>query len=271
MTPRYDPRVWLIRVLLIATAGCGRIAFDAGTGDAAGPADAAVVCATPVGHDEDGDGVDDTCDACPETGTSQVDADLDGVGDDCDPDQTIAHTRVLFDPFTGPRAEWLLDTRLQIAGDRLSFPAADVGAMVAKLLGAPGRAVFATAGRVTAVGDLGVDDHQVTIAFGPGSVGGYYCELYESAGGFTFQFTYTLDDVSFVQVDTVDLPGAFRGEFALTVVHAPPTMTCAARWLGQTYTIGGAIPAGLAANDATYVTAVNIDDELDYFVRLALP
>lgn len=257
------------RLLLIALAGCGRIAFDA-TPDAGTP-DAAAVCVAPIGHDEDADGVDDACDACPETGTSQADVDGDGVGDDCDPAPTISHTRTLFDPFTGPRLEWQLDPRQQLPGDVLRTPAADVGAIVARLTGVPGRAVFATAGRITALGALGIDDHQITIAFGPTGVGSYYCELYEAGAGLAFQFTYTLDDVTYFQIDTVALPGALLGEFALAVTHTPPTMSCTARWQGQTYTVGGTIPGGLTADVATYVVAGNLDDELDYFVRLALP
>lgn len=64
-----------------------------------------------VGHDEDGDGVDDACDNCPsianpgqeDVGESALGGTADGVGDACDPRPTqggdaIAH----FDPLTAP-------------------------------------------------------------------------------------------------------------------------------------------------------------------------
>src|SRR5215510_18061 len=60
-------------VLLIAVAGCGRIAFDP---------------VSPFGHDEDGDGVRDIDDVCPHHPGTQIDRDGDRVGDDCDPNPT---------------------------------------------------------------------------------------------------------------------------------------------------------------------------------------
>ena len=258
-------------VTALLLGACGRVGFDGARPDTASVDGAPLpgVCEAPAGHDEDADGVDDACDVCPERGTSQADTDGDGVGDDCDPDGGLTHTRVLFDPFTGPRPAWILDSRHELPGEVLRSPALGI-ALIARLLGSPGSGVFATAGRVTAAGATG--DHQLTIRFGPTGPGGYYCELYDGGTGLEFLFTYTYDDLNFFQVDGVDLPGPITAsDFTLTLIHTPPTMTCIARWQGGKYMIGGTIPAGLPAEDATYVNAFNITSELDYFVRLALP
>ncbi len=78
-------------------AGCGRVDFDArGGGDAR--------ACTPIGHDEDGDGIDDGCDLCPQiTGDPQVDSDGDGIGDSCDPNPGDPNdVLVFFDSFATP-------------------------------------------------------------------------------------------------------------------------------------------------------------------------
>jgi hypothetical protein len=53
------------RFMLVTAAGCGRLAFDAPASAPDAVAADARVCVTPVGHDEDLDGVDDACDVCP--------------------------------------------------------------------------------------------------------------------------------------------------------------------------------------------------------------
>jgi hypothetical protein len=89
--------------LLFTLAGCDKL-FDlehlgprdgGATGTDTPPADA-FVCQTPVNHDEDSDGRDDACDACPTIGP-QTDADLDGdaLPDPCDRDDTSTGDKIL--------------------------------------------------------------------------------------------------------------------------------------------------------------------------------
>ena len=56
--------------------------------------DAPPACA--VGHDEDLDHIDDGCDLCPATPSTNADADGDGVGDECDSNPTTPGDRMLF-------------------------------------------------------------------------------------------------------------------------------------------------------------------------------
>jgi hypothetical protein len=58
-----------------------------------------------VGHDEDGDAVDDACDSCPSyANPPQADGDQDGLGDACEApgDPALWQTVVSFDPFVAP-------------------------------------------------------------------------------------------------------------------------------------------------------------------------
>jgi hypothetical protein len=68
----------------------------------------------PVGHDEDGDGIDDACDICPSyTDPDQTDTDHDGLGDAC---EWPMHSGVLqrveaFESFDAPSGHWTADSR----------------------------------------------------------------------------------------------------------------------------------------------------------------
>src|SRR2546430_4558295 len=79
-----------------------------------------------VGHDEDGDGIDDACDGCPHLADpDQLDGDGDGVGDACDPQPTVAREQVMdFDPFTVLRLDWTLTAGVTLGGDALHLAGA---------------------------------------------------------------------------------------------------------------------------------------------------
>lgn len=88
------------------------------------PADAledAGTCATAIGHDEDGDGIDDACDVCPAVPDNGEDADGDGVGDACDPlPDNNCEVRLKFEGFGAIPADLLLEgADWSIGGDDL--------------------------------------------------------------------------------------------------------------------------------------------------------
>lgn len=83
--------------------------------DADPDADAGPICPAPVGHDEDGDTVDDACDNCPTWhNPTQADADHDGLGDACEAagNPGLLSGIEAFDAFWagGPTTTWSWDT-----------------------------------------------------------------------------------------------------------------------------------------------------------------
>lgn len=90
---------------LLLLGGCQRVL---GLRPPAGAPPDASSC-HPMGHDDDGDQLDDACDNCPGVANvDQADADGDGVGDACDPQPGKQDTRVEFVAFAGPAdvAQW---------------------------------------------------------------------------------------------------------------------------------------------------------------------
>jgi hypothetical protein len=128
-------------VLLVLVAGCNAIlgldrthvAADAG-GDA-GPD--ALACA--IGHDEDGDGVDDGCDVCPQIADPlQIDGDGDGIGDACDPNPADPNdVLVFFDSFATPTPWVSLRGAWQQQGDAFAQQDATVVGLASRTLPDP--------------------------------------------------------------------------------------------------------------------------------------
>ena len=244
-------------------AGCGRIAFD----DAA-PADAHIACASPVGHDEDGDSIDDACDVCPQvTDIDHADADGDGVGDACDLAAT-AQQRTFFDPFVAPRAEWSFDEEMVFLGDSVSMPAA-TSSIGAQLLGPPERSVLELGGRV-----IGGSPQSRQIAIHVGAAAGeanYYCELYDGDSDLVLQLTYTRDGTTYTNIASTPIGGLLEnGTFRIAFEHTPPDLRCVGWWNGIRYEAAGVDPGAIPL-EAVYVAANRLDAELAYFVKLASP
>lgn len=227
-------------------------------------------CLAPDGHDEDGDGVDDACDVCPQLADDGRDSDGDGVGDACDLAPT-QEQRVLFDPFTAMRGEWLVHPDCEYPGDSLVMPAAGSN-IVIRLAGTPGRTVLETGGYVGAAGPSASGRQLASHIGALTDEPNYYCELWQSpTQGLALQLTFTLDGMSFLTLDEVDIGGALEnGTFRMIFVHTPPELRCIAWWNGTRYEVSGPDPGGVPTEEM-YLNAFNVDVELAYYVRLLTP
>ncbi|MGE5186973.1 MAG: thrombospondin type 3 repeat-containing protein [Acidobacteriota bacterium] len=239
-------------VVCLSLVACGRSGFDPhSAGDAPPAIDA------PPGHDEDGDGVPDTADNCPQLANpDQADLDGDGVGDTCDPEPTVARQSIaLFTPMTGPDPSFALDAGWTYVTDAWHFSgAAGVGHIHHAMplanvdiwfeLAVTARAASATTFEISA--SIGDD----TAPF-------YYGELYEDSA-VTKAAISEFDGSSYGSLTYMTLPsGVHTGAVTLhwQARTGPPTLGFDASWPGEPY--------HFSANASAYAGG----DELGLYVQ----
>lgn len=251
---------------LVLLVGCGRLAFEPTLDDAPG-----TPCPSAVGHDEDGDGIDDACDGCPHVFTAEPsDRDGDGVGDACDPEPDVPRQRIaFFDGFVGgARPEWSFPARVKptfvTEEGRDSLRASTLeDFFMMRRDEAPADDVYAIGGRITTVAP---GNRQITIQPEEGSGPAYYCELLTSATAGKLAFTYTFDGMTYDAAEEAPIQPLEVGSFTLTMGHAPPDVTCATSWAPQPQ-FTAQIPQGLTAiQHSLFISGVVI--ELDYYVQI---
>jgi hypothetical protein len=257
---------WL---LLIALAGCGRVAFDATT-DGGGGGDAGPrICANPVDHDEDGDLVDDACDVCPHIANApQKDTDGDGVGDACDPNpMTPGETIRFFETFNGALSPtWDVGGTLGTpSGDGMRYDTLAAPAYVNRLVPLASNETFTLGARVLAETAGG---HQITIA-GENATAYYYCEILDGVSSAKVAMTYTLDGTTYM----VNNPQAINapvvgGDIDLTMHKVGDAVTCSTSWPPAPTSTGPT--AGIAGMELDLFLTGSVT-ELRYFIDITSP
>lgn len=210
---------------VLFAAGCGRLSFDersdAQVVDAFVPSFDARVCEASSSFDEDGDGVNDTCDGCPGTfTTTQDDSDGDGVGDACDPEISNPRQRILwFDGFNSELPEWNTNDPI-VAGQRIiDVAAGDSNA----ILMIPGdHFTLELAGQITAVGAA---PNQILLSAQPLADDSYYVELIDSGSGRRRSLMHALG-TSYTELDGVTDSGLAipTGALRMSLDIAPDRM-----------------------------------------------
>ena len=242
----------LLRACLVMLAACGRVNFDL-----------ADPCPVQV-HDEDGDGVDDTCDVCPHVGDNQRDTDGDGVGDACDPTPQPTEQLVFFDPFTAERSEWMFVGPYWFANDVLHVPGASGVTVQQRLVAPPGHDLYELAGEV---GTAGVLDRQLAIELvGNVVTENLYCEIYEASDRTYASITYYDGTFHPRGSQTLQSPlsnGTARMRFRVT----PSLATCDVEWAGQAAQIVGDVPPGFVTTLA-FIQQRRLDFDLRWFAQI---
>jgi hypothetical protein len=256
----------------LTVVGCGRVGFDAvgTTGsmtDGQGDSSSQMACAAPVGHDDDGDGVDDACDGCPHLADpAQPDRDDDGVDDLCDPHpDTVGDHIADFDPFVTLRPEWQLDAGITLGTDQLLIDASNVVILHANWFLTPMRDTFAIRGHVSNVAASGQRQLNVRLRVGNAF---YYASLLDPGSGSTSaSVAYTLDNSTFTGLVNMPMPGAFmNGDFVLTLVTDPPNLIARVSWGSTDATLTGVPPA--ITPDHVDIAALGVNIQLGAFVRI---
>lgn len=258
----------LTSLVLVFASACGRFGFEATSseGDAA-PTDTRPPCTASV-HDEDADGLDDSCDVCPHIAdAAQADGDGDNVGDACDPEPTIARQRiVLFDPMTSIDPAWTSTANATVSGDEvlLGTVSPGRGGILTRPL-VPAHDTFLIA---ASTGATGTGAHLVSLATAPDApTGNLYCELYDGGTNTTLFVTVTYDNSTYTHTAEAPMPRLESGDGTLSYELSPTLTRCDSTWKSTAGVAMSARPAGIAPQ-LFHIYVENIVIRIRYLIQI---
>lgn len=243
-------------------ASCGRLAFDA-TPDGAPDTGGRCPGIPTIVHDEDNDGIGDSCDVCPHVpDPTQVDSDGDGVGDACDPEPAVARQRlVLFDPFVDARPGWELDATAAYEPDQIHVMPLGTGISLAMGVNDLDYEIGGVALAVDDASDL----RQMFLGVERGDIM-WYGELFDDH--VERRVTVLLaDGTAFTQFGSVPLSAPFGiGPFTLhlSVRTQPAHVAFHARLGDQTFDVGGDFASAVTNGQALRIWTDGFELEIHY-------
>jgi hypothetical protein len=257
----------------VVLAGCGRLGFGAAaaTGDGAATADSGDAAAdagcAPVGHDEDGDGIDDACDVCPQIADpAQADTDGDGVGDACDPNPTTPTEHlVAFESMTAYPADWGVSADATVAatfdGESMHVDAVG-GSWYGYWLNVPAHDYYEIGATLGARGSGPQQDFSLSLGADSG-MEQYLCES-KDQGASNLTIEYTTGG-SYVTPNATALPGPAMGAVTLRVENVAPMLACHFT-AAQAFDVTAAVPS--IDPSAVSLGVADLDATIDWFVDI---
>jgi len=218
-------------VICACLAACGRVDFDP-------------VAVPAGGHDEDGDGIPDVRDNCPQLANAgQQDSDGDGVGDACDPQPTVPKQTLLwFDPLTATDPAVQLDPGWTYGSDELVFDGS-------KQLGEIDIAIAVVDVDIWVEGDItsaGTSSPQFLVSIGEDQFPYEYGEIYEAEIAITEYDGNVFDDLASTPQATMTHAGAVELHYSANAESG--ALAWHAGWPGEPYALQAAMP-GYAGGD----------------------
>jgi hypothetical protein len=262
----------VVAIAVVLASGCERV-FQVTA--IAPPTDAPPI----PQHDEDGDGVPDVLDNCPQIpNPDQLDSDGDHVGDMCDPEPTIARQSIaLFSPMTGPDASYTTSDGWTFNADTWRFD----GQGHCTVTGCDGYGVLS---RAIALTDADIWIVLAVIAPTSTAGAGHRIAILPNADLTTSDEGEVYQDPGTQEVDVAEWNGTtFTEHFSVpltTTIHdgvmtlhlqvrvSSPTFTFNAGWPGENYTIGGSMP-GYSGGAALTLQLGNLKLDIDSITVIA--
>jgi hypothetical protein len=241
--------------LLALVAACGRWRFDEISRDDAGMPDVV------TGHDEDGDGLPDVVDRCPQIAGDNADADGDGVGDACDPNPGTPTERITLFATMQPGDVPFSDMPGWVQNADSIFGNVNPGGVPATnalpIARALGTARIDVRFTIMAINGTSADQHQVACGL-EGTVPFYFAELNDNAMLTQHYLGITSYDATngYQSIDQMDVPGGLHtgpGLLRLDANATARTWSVQAGWLGELYTASGSTAAYTGSTTIRFV------------------